>query len=221
MPQRLLSTFTRLTKKTIPTISMHPLIAKAFESKGYNLSDLSVAGNIATHTPTSERYLTRTATGSGLSQMKGEAQGLTAMSLTSTKLAPRLIAVEISEDGREAAMISDYWDLGPGKSSPETQRELARKIAKMHTPPHINEDDPHYATTQNDLNSSKSQREKAGYRYTGKYGFGVPTHCGVSELDNTWEESWEVFYSDRRLGDVVGKIDDSEINQEWAKMKDK
>jgi len=202
-------------------MTMHPLIAKAFESKGYNLSDLSVAGNIVTHTPTSERYLTRTATGSGLSQMKGEAQGLIAMSLTSTRLAPRLIALEISEDGREAAMISDYWDLGPGKSSPETQRELARKIAKMHTPPHVNEDDPHYATTQNSSNSSKSQREKGGYRYTGKYGFGVSTHCGVSELDNTWEESWEVFYRDRRLGDVVGKIDDSEINQEWAKMKDK
>ena len=80
----------------------------------------------------------------------------------------------------------------------------------MHTPPTIDEDDVIGHTGF--MN---------GYRYTGKYGFGVPTHCGVSELDNTWEESWEVFYRDRRLGDVIGKIEDSEINQEWAKMKDK
>jgi protein-ribulosamine 3-kinase len=199
---------------------MHPLITKAFESNGYNISDLSAAGNIITHTPTSERFLTRIATGSALPQMKGEAQGLIAMSLTSEKLAPRLIGLEISEDGGEGAMISDYWDLGPGKSAPGTQRELARKIAKMHTPPQINEDDPTQAMKQNHSNWSE-EGEKEGYRYTGKYGFGVPTHCGISELDNTWEESWEVFYRDRRLGDVIGKIDDSEINQEWAKMKEK
>jgi protein-ribulosamine 3-kinase len=200
---------------------MHPLITKAFESNGFNISDLSTAGNIITHTPTSERFLTRIATGSDLAQMKGEAQGLIAMSMTSKKLAPRLIGFEISENGDEGAMISDYWDLaGSGKSAPETQRELARKIAKMHTPPHINEDDPTQAMKQNRSNLSE-EGEKEGYRYTGKYGFGVPTHCGISELDNTWEESWEVFYRDRRLRDVVDKIDDSEINREWLKMKEK
>jgi protein-ribulosamine 3-kinase len=185
---------------------MHPLITTAFTSKGFNPADLKSSGNITTHLPTSNRYLTRIASGPSLPQMKGEAAGLLAMGLTSTDLAPNLIGFEISEDGNEGGMVSDYWDLG-GKGGEEYQRELARKIAAMHTPP--------------DNRDGGTGEGTEGWEYTGKYGFGVPTHCGVSELDNTWEESWEVFYRDRRLEDVIGKINDGQLNDEWDKMKNK
>jgi len=177
---------------------MHPLVSKAFQSKGFNLSDLQPSGNIVTHIPTSKKYLTRIATGQALPQMKGEAAGLGAMSLTSKNLAPKLIGLEV--EGGEGGMVSEYWDLG-GKGGGDYQRELARKIAQMHSPP------------------PALEGEEVGY--TGKYGFGVPTHCGISELDNTWEESWEVFYRDRRLGDVIKKINDNDLNAEWEKMKNK
>jgi protein-ribulosamine 3-kinase len=55
--------------------------------------------------------------------------------------------------------------------------------------------------------------------YTGEYGFAVPTHCGVTEQDNTWEDSWEVFYRDRRLGDLVKRIGDGQISKEWDRLK--
>jgi protein-ribulosamine 3-kinase len=181
---------------------MHPLITKAFQSKGFNLSDLESSGNIVTHTPTSKKYLTRIASGSALPQMKGEAAGLQAMGLTSKDLAPELIGFEV--EGGEGGMVSEYWDLG-GKGGGDYQRELAKKIAQMHSPPPL----------------QKGEDEVEGVEYTGKYGFGVPTHCGISELDNTWEESWEVFYRDRRLADVIKKINDSDLNKEWEKMKNK
>lgn len=57
--------------------------------------------------------------------------------------------------------------------------------------------------------------------YEGKYGFPVPTHCGATEQDNTWEESWEVFWRDRRLGNLVNRIGDKEINALWEDMKRK
>lgn len=191
---------------------MHHLLAKVFEANGIELADLSFSGNTITHTPTSAVYIGRTASGSGLAQMKGEAAGLKAMSLTSPSLVPKLLGFEISENGKEGGMVSQYFDLssrsGGGRSSAETQSELGRKLAKMHTPPTIDEDD-----------AIRHHGFGEGYRYTGKYGFGVPTHCGETELDNTWEESWEVFFRDRRLGDVVRRIGDKQVSAEWDKMK--
>lgn len=195
---------------------MHPLIIKAFEANGMAQSDLSPStGNIVTHTPSGEQYLARTASGTALRQMRGEASGLKAMALTSQPLVPRLLAFEVSENGKEGVMVSQYFDMtsssGGGqrvRSDEEVQRELGRRLAKMHTPPHIDEDD-----------AIRHPAFSGGYRYTGQYGFGVPTHCGVAELDNTWEETWEVFYRDRRLGDVVRRIGDPQVTAEWDKMK--
>ena len=174
-------------------------------------SDLTSGGsNQVTHNPTSKVYLARIASGSALPQMRGEAAGLRAMALTSPDLVPTLLGFEVSEDGKVGGMVSQYFDLHGGtlsRSSADAQRELGRRIARMHTPPASDNDD------------GSSQAEGSGY--TGRYGFEVPTHCGVSELDNTWEETWEVFYRDRRLEDVVKKIGDDQITQEWEKMKER
>lgn len=106
-------------------------------------------------------------------------------------------------------MVTDHFNFSTAtrmsSRSPEAQRELGRKIAEMHTPPIMNE--------------SGLEVEVEGGGYTGKYGFGVPTHCGVAELNNGWEDDWETFYRDRRLADVVRKIGDKEIESEWEIMK--
>jgi protein-ribulosamine 3-kinase len=122
------------------------------------------------------------------------------MALTAPTLVPRLIGLEISEDGGEAGMVSEYFDLSSARS-PEIQKQLGRKLAEMHRVP-LPED---------------GGREG----YTGKFGFDVPTFCGVTEQDNRWEEDWGVFFRDRRLGDMVRRIDDKDISKVWEGMKEK
>jgi fructosamine-3-kinase len=59
------------------------------------------------------------------------------------------------------------------------------------------------------------------YAPTGAYGFGVPIFCGPTQQDNTWEASWEVFFRDRRLGDVVRRIGERGVEDLWARMKER
>lgn len=164
----------------------------------------SLNGNILTDGH-GTRYFAKTARGAAaVAQMRGEAEGLLAMARTAPSLAPQLYALECApgkED--ECGMLSQYFDLGPG----EDQRSLARKIAQMHTP--LSQLDDKTESTANQDNEPRG------------YGFHVPTHCGVTEQDNTWEQSWEVFFRDRRLGDLVRRIDDPGITQEWEELKQK
>ncbi|GAA5877370.1 hypothetical protein JCM1840_007212 [Sporobolomyces johnsonii] len=44
-------------------------------------------------------------------------------------------------------------------------------------------------------------------------GFGIPTCCGVTQQDNTPSDSWEEFYSERRIGDMVQRIGDAQISK--------
>jgi len=128
--------------------------------------------------------------GCNVAQMRGEAESLKAIANIAPDLVPRVIGFEVDESGKEAGMVSRYFDLSSFRSS-GTQTELAKKVAEMHTPP-------------------------AGVE---RYGFEVPTHCGMTEQDNTWEEGWMVFFRDRRLGDLVRRIDDAEITSAWEKLK--
>lgn len=200
--------------------SIHPLPLSIFAKSKYSPQDLSIAGNIVTHNPTSLRFFTRTVTGRDIPQMRGEAAGLRAMALTAPDLVPKIIGFEVDESKREAGMVTQYFDFGGGggSSSGETQRDLARKIAKMHTEPKNNGGGSSRGL-HDDEEGNTIDADDRDYKWTGKYGFGVPTHCGVTEQDNTWEESWEVFYRDRRLGDLVRRIGDKQISEEWERMK--
>ena len=94
------------------------------------------------------------------------------------------------EDGPASAMVSEYFDLGGST----TQKELASSLAQMH---------------------------RYGPRgAAGRFGFDVPTFCGATEQDNTWEVSWEVFFRDRRLGDLVRRLKDQEISTEWERLRE-
>lgn len=127
--------------------------------------------------------------------MRGEVASLLAMSKTSTGLVPEVLGFEVSPDGKEATMVTQWFDLSSARGG-HTQRGLGSKLAQMHMPP-----------------------PEGTEGYEGKYGFPVPTHCGATEQDNTWEESWEVFWRDRRLGNLVNRIGDKEINALWEDMK--
>lgn len=63
--------------------------------------------------------------------------------------------------------------------------------------------------------------EGSDHAYTGKFGFGIPTHCGATEQDNTWDGDWGRFFADRRLGDLVRRLGDPTITKEWEKLKEK
>jgi protein-ribulosamine 3-kinase len=169
--------------------SLHPLLVRCFQRAGYDASTLnSSLSTIVVDKPSCERFFVKT--GRNVAQMRGEAESLKAIANIAPDLVPRVIGFEVDESGKEAGMVSRYFDLSSFRSS-GTQTELAKKVAEMHTPP-------------------------AGVE---RYGFEVPTHCGMTEQDNTWEEGWMVFFRDRRLGDLVRRIDDAEITSAWEKMK--
>ena len=171
----------------------HPLVVKCFEKAGIDHSALKGSG-ILTNPSTDESYFTKT--GRDVVQMQGEVSSLRAMAITAPPtLVPFVIGFEI-ENG-QAATVCRYLDLTSGLSS-ATARELGHQLAQMHNVP---------------------PDDSCGY--TGKYGFEVPTHCGKTQQDNTWEEKWSVFYRERRLGDLVRRIGDGEIIATWNKMLDK
>ncbi|WVR08342.1 hypothetical protein IAU60_005395 [Kwoniella sp. DSM 27419] len=177
---------------------IHPLIAKILESASVPLSELTPSSRgVLKHTPSSREYFTKVQR--DVTQMRGEVEGLRAMGLTAPDLVPTVIGFEVAQDGRESGMVTQFYSLGSGsgsKGQTGTQAELGRKLAQMHRPP-----------------------PDSAPGYTGEYGFGVPTHCGVTEQDNTWEEDWEVFFRDRRLGDLVRRIGDDEITKAWEEMR--
>ncbi|OWT39191.1 fructosamine kinase [Cryptococcus neoformans Bt1] len=181
----------------MPTITQP--IANIFKAAHIPANELSIAastsGFIITHSTTGKQYFTKT--DRNVPQMRGEVASLLAMSKTSRGLVPEVLGFEVSPDGKEATMVTQWFDLSSARGG-HTQRGLGSKLAQMHMPP-----------------------PEGTEGYEGKYGFPVPTHCGATEQDNTWEESWEVFWRDRRLGNLVNRIGDKEINALWEDMKRK
>ncbi|WVQ75264.1 hypothetical protein IAR50_004877 [Cryptococcus sp. DSM 104548] len=172
-------------------------IEKIFRSAGIPASDLSPASTgIVTQTSTGKQFFTKTQ--SDVAQMKGEIAGLRAMAATSHGLVPEVIGFEI--EGGKSSMVTQWFDLSSARGG-HTQRGLGKKIAEMHsTPP-------------------EDKWSEIGY--TGKYGFGIPTHCGASEQNNSWTEDWEAFWRDQRLGFLVNKIGDKQLSSLFEQLKAK
>lgn len=172
-------------------------VANIFKAAHIPANELSISactsGFIVTHSTTGKQYFTKT--NENVCEMRGEVESLLAMSKTSRGLVPKVLGFEVSPDGGEATMVTQWFDLSSARGG-HTQRGLGWKLAQMHMPP-----------------------PEGTEGYEGKYGFSVPTYCGETEQDNTWEESWEVFWRDRRLGNLVSRIGDKEINALWEDMK--
>ncbi|KAJ9117809.1 hypothetical protein QFC20_000089 [Naganishia adeliensis] len=161
-------------------------------------TDLSVRSrSLLFHEPTQTTIFTKIATGKDVPQLIGEAEGLKAMGEAAPDLVPRLLGYGYDDDDqKQACMISQWFEMHGSWHDEMHQRELGKKLAQMHR--YIPE---------------------AGHG--GRFGFPVPTHCGVTEQDNTWEEEWETFFRDRRLGDLVRRIGDRAVTQSWERMKQK
>lgn len=122
---------------------------------------LKLAGDRLTNAETGRSYIAKLASKASVAQLIGEAEGLKRMWETSNGLVPKLHAFEKLDDGNKALFISDYINLGSMGGSAMTR--LAEKMAKeLHNP-------------------NKQLGDVKGF------GFPVPTHCGVTEQDNTWE----------------------------------
>ena len=182
---------------------LHPLTVKCFEKARIDPSNITITsrGRLTTakDNTTDLIHLIPVAKGKAVTQMRGEAASLRAMGRTAPEgFVPRLYAYVESDDGSETAMVTQYFNLAPGGADLAVQRQLGRQLAEMHRVPG--------AGTEG---------------YTGIYGFSVPTHCGVTEQDNTWEEDWATFWRDRRLGDLVRRIGEQEITRAWGAVKSK
>lgn len=119
-----------------------------------------LSGDKLVNTETGKTYIAKLASGN-TAQLIGEAEGLKRMGETSPGLVPKLHIFESQHNGEKALFISDFISLG-GMGGNAMIR-LADKMAnELH-------------------NHDKQLKDVKGF------GFPVPTHCGVTEQDNTWE----------------------------------
>lgn len=178
--------------------------------------------------PTSRLFTRTLTTPKDIAQARGEAEGLHYIRLTS-RIAPELYRFQStpstpdtdgssSGEAKKVLIESEYLNLG-GRMDEAGQRALARELAAMHRP-----------LDQKELELEVRRRKEVGLpglkdedqeRIGVMYGFPVPTHCGATEQDNTWEKNWARFYRDRRLGDLVRRLGDVSVQKEWDGMQDK
>ncbi|GAA5980390.1 hypothetical protein JCM11641_001787 [Rhodosporidiobolus odoratus] len=139
----------------------------------------------------SQQYLHKTATGADATQLVGEAECLRRMSEACAAVCPKLIGSG-EEEGGEKWMLCEWHTLV--SIQPSEQPRLAEYLAQMHLAP-----------------------PPSGQ----KYGFPVPTCCGVTKQDNTEEESWSTFFGKRRIGDMLDRIGDPELGQLGKKLQER
>ncbi len=95
----------------------------------------------------------------------------------------------------KAYLVTDYKDMS-GRLGRKEQRLLGRKLALMH---------------KHTLRQSSEKR----------FGFDRPTHCGITEQDNTYEDKWSTFFIERRIGKLIKQINDSSANKLDAELREK
>lgn len=177
-----------------------PAIILKHLSPSLSPSDLTVRSrSLLYHEPTQTTIFTKIAHGKDVPQLIGEATGLQAMGEAAPDLVPRLFGYGYDDEDpthHQACMISQWFEMRGSWRDATHQRQLGEKLARMHR-----------------------YRQDAGHG--GRFGFMVPTHCGVTEQDNTWEEDWETFFRERRLGELVRRIGDRAISTSWETLKQK
>lgn len=93
-------------------------------------------------------------------------------------------------NGNTYFLATDFLDLGASSSGGARGSGLsfAAKLAKLHTTPAPTP--PGYDKPQ--------------------FGFPVPTCCGSTQQDNTWESDWARFYAERRLRAILRACNESQ-----------
>lgn len=69
----------------------------------------------------------------------------------------------------------------------------------------------------------KIHKDSAGNSPTGKFGFGVTTHLGYIPNDNSWQDSWEVWFTNamkRIFEEEEGSHGNDDTQEEMDKLKE-
>lgn len=116
-------------------------------------------------------FYAKVGTPSNAEQYTGEVESLQAMSTASPSLVPKVIEAGTDPDSGKPYMISEYFDLSPLTKSGASI--LAKRLAtELHAPSSID-----------------------------RFGFAVPTYCGVTRLPNGWNASWDAAF-----GSLIGTL---------------
>ncbi|GAA6042584.1 hypothetical protein JCM8097_003143 [Rhodosporidiobolus ruineniae] len=154
-------------------------------------TSFSLRGDKISSTASSQRYLLRRASGADAVQLEGEAESLKRQNEACEEVAPRLVGSGKDEEGK-SWFVSEWHDLSSLPSS--EQARLAEYLAKMHLAP-----------------APEGQ----------KFGFPIPTCCGVTRQDNTEEESWATFFGRRRIGDMCERIGDGDVTRLGKELQER
>ncbi|KAJ7103334.1 fructosamine kinase PKL/CAK/FruK [Mycena belliarum] len=125
-----------------------------------------------------KHYYAKTGSGSEAEQFAGEAESLIQMAAAAPGLAPRVIAAGVDGiDGNRPYMISEYKNLASLDDS--AARRLGTRLAtELHQ----------YSGPQK------------------RFGFGLPTYCGATRLQNGWFDTWDLCFS-AMIGDLLSQLE--------------
>jgi len=127
-------------------------------------SDFTVSGSTV-RSSSGRAYFVKLGTPREKDQYAGEAESLKAIDTAAPKLAPKLYASGISEEGKPY-FISEFKEMG-GYLTDDAAVILAKRLAT----------------------------ELHKYQSPDGFGFSVPTYCGATRLENGWYENWETCFS--------------------------
>ena len=126
-------------------------------------------------------YYVKLGTPLEVEQYAGEGAALRLFERSSPGIAPKVVEDGVDGSTGKPYMISEYIDVESSTLSSSAAQYLAEKLATQ----------VHSLTSEN-----------------GKFGFPIPTHCGVTRIENGWFDTWKEAYSkmiDRLLDEIEQK----------------
>ncbi|THV07557.1 fructosamine kinase PKL/CAK/FruK [Dendrothele bispora CBS 962.96] len=128
-------------------------------------SDFTVSGSTV-RSSSGRAYFVKLGTSRDREQYAGEAESLRSIDAAAPKLAPKLYASGVSEDGKPY-FISEFKEMGAylhDEAAVALAKRMATELHKYQSPNH-------------------------------KFGFSIPTYCGATRLENGWYDTWQECFS--------------------------
>ncbi|KAK4053281.1 hypothetical protein OIO90_003893 [Microbotryomycetes sp. JL221] len=151
-------------------------------------ASFTLSNGRVTASDNSKQYLYRTATAPA-TQLVGELESVRLIQQAVDGFIPRLLGFGKHDNG-DCWMLTEYHDMSSPRSA-QQQALLGQRLALLHGAP----------TPQNQ-----------------EFGFHVTTCCGVTEQDNTYERSWATFFAEKRIGDMIRRIQDQDLDHRLDKL---
>jgi protein-ribulosamine 3-kinase len=131
-----------------------------------------------------KRYFGKIGSESEKEQYIGEAESLKAMADAAPGLAPRVLAFGVTDSSGNDTPIENHgrpYFLSEYKEMKSLTNEAAAALGK------------------------RLATELHMYKSKNGFGFGIPTYCGATRLENGWFETWEQCY-DAMIGDLLTQL---------------